>query len=72
MLRVSYTKLSSGECSSKTLDTKPEWTLLERPVLITTPIRLLVVLIKGRIKLTNEFPQSNTTLFQDNLVLIIN
>ena len=27
---------------------------------------------KDRIKLTNEFPQSNTTLFQDNLVLIIN
>ena len=23
-LRVNYTKLSSGECSSKTLDTKPE------------------------------------------------
>ena len=33
MLRVSYTKLSSGECSSKTLDTKPEWTLLEHLVL---------------------------------------
>ena len=33
MLRVNHTKLSSGECSSKTLDTKPEWTLLERLVL---------------------------------------
>ena len=33
MLRVNYTKLSSGECSSKALDTKPERTLLERLVL---------------------------------------
>ena len=32
MLRLNYTKLFSGECSSKTLDTKPEWTLLERLV----------------------------------------
>ena len=29
MLRVNYTKLSSGECLSKTLDTKPEWTFVE-------------------------------------------
>ena len=32
MLRVNYTKLSSGECLSETLYTKPEWTLLERLV----------------------------------------
>ena len=29
MLRVHYTELTSGECSSKMLETKPEWTLLE-------------------------------------------
>ena len=32
MLKVSYNKLSSGECSSKMLHTKPEWMLVERLV----------------------------------------
>ena len=35
MLGVNYTKLSSGECSSKTLDMKPERMLIERLVVHT-------------------------------------
>ena len=38
LLRVNYAKLSSGECSSKTLDTKPELTLLERLVSVKAKI----------------------------------
>ena len=45
LLRVNYAKLSSGECSSKTLDTKPELTLLERLVSVKAKNYMVIIMI---------------------------